>query len=83
MQPTPNTQMADSASNNSTDSSLSLVCSLHPNPQNTEHLNMTHSLQAAQFKLCSLYKLWGKQKNKNWNLLSSVKWNFVRNTIQT
>jgi hypothetical protein len=43
MQPTPNTQMADSAANNSTDSSLSLVHSLHPNPQNREHSNMTHS----------------------------------------
>jgi hypothetical protein len=43
MQPTPNTQMADSASNNSTDSSLSLVRSLHPNPQNREHSNITHS----------------------------------------
>jgi len=35
--------MADSASNNSTDSPLFLVCSLHPNPQNREHSNMTHS----------------------------------------
>jgi hypothetical protein len=85
MQPTPNTWMADSASNNSTDSSLSLVRSLHPNPQNREHSNMTHSglckLRTPNYVACTSFE--ENQKKKNWNLLSSVKWHFVRNTIQT
>ncbi len=75
MQPTPNTQMADSASNNSTDSSLSLVRSLHPNPQSSKHSNMTHSglckLHTTNYVACTSFEENKKTKTGTYYQVSS------------